>query len=91
MSTVLFFVMVGVLAVYGLCQCIVGFVAWLWLPKDEKSVTLVYCEKGEPVTPFVRELWEEKEGHPVLFWSETGENGTISLSKLQEILLFLSK
>ena len=94
MSTVLFFVMVGVLSVYGLCEGIVRFTSWLWLPKEMKPVTLVRCDDGQALTPFCRELWEEKAGHPVVFWT-AGEpdekNERISPSNVAETLLFLSE
>ncbi len=100
MSTVAFFVMVGVLAVYGLCEGIVRFFAWIWIPKEMKAVTLVRCEDEQTLTPLTVQLWEEREGHPVMFWTEEEEtqktekiekNGRISLSNVAEILLFLSK
>lgn len=97
MSTVVFFVMVGLLAVYGLCEGIVRFVSWLWIPKDMCAVTLVRCEDERTLSPLTAELWQEKEGHPVVFWTadETGgkdkKTERISLSNLQETLLFLSE
>ena len=94
MSTVVFFVMVGLFAIYGLCEGIVRFVSWLWIPKEMKPVTLVRCENLSVLTPLTVELWEEKEGHPVTFWSvEANENEgrRISLSNLNEILLFLTE
>ena len=94
MSTVLFFVMVGVLSVYGLCEGIVRFTSWLWLPKEMKPVTLVRCDDGQALTPFCRELWEEKAGHPVVFWSASSAatpDERILPSNLTETLLFLSE
>jgi len=96
MSTIVFFVLVGVLAVYGLCEVIVRFVAWLWIPKEMKAVTFVRCEDGHTLTPLTTELWEEREGHPVVFWfaneeEKSEKNGRISLSNVDEILLFLSE
>ena len=94
MSTVLFFVMVGVLAVYGLCEGIVRLFAWLWIPRRMTAVTLVRCEETEMLTPLVRQLWEEKERHSVGFWtSETTmpSDERFSLSKPEEILHFLSE
>lgn len=94
MSTVLFFIMVGVLAVYGLCEGIVRLVARMWIPRDMKAVTLVQCEDSRTVTPFIEDLWREKVGHPVFFLTtaelreKTERN---SLSNAEEILLFLSK
>ncbi len=94
MSTVVFFVIVGVFAVYGLCEAIVRFVSWLWIPKGMKPVTLVRCDDLQELTPLTAELWEEKEGHFVRFWSpdaKPDEEGRISLSNLNEILLFLTE
>ena len=94
MSTILFFILVGVLAVYGLCEAIVRLVSRLWIPKEMKPVTLVRCDDVRELTPLTVSLWEEKEEHPVCFWSpeaneEEGER--ISLSNLNEILLFLTE
>ncbi len=94
MSTVIFFIMVGVLSIYGLCEGIVRFVAWLWIPRDMKAVTFIRCEDADALTPFVEELWQEKEGHPVRFWSKEKpceDTQRISLSNVEEILLFLSE
>ena len=94
MSTVLFFVLVGLLALYGLCEGIVRFVSWVCLPKGMKPVTLVRCEDESTLSPFCRELWEEKTGHPVVFWSASSAatpDERILPSNLTETLLFLSE
>ena len=93
-STVVFFIMVGLLAIYGLCEAIVRFVSWLWIPKDMRPITLVRADNPQELTPLTIELWEEKEGHPVCFWSpraQEQEEKRISLSNLNEILLFLTE
>lgn len=70
MSTVLFFVVVTLLAVYGICQMLLDVAAWFWLPKRYHAVTLIRVEDEQSIPPRVLRLLEGKSGHPVVILTE---------------------
>ncbi len=70
MSTALFFVVVTLLAVYGICEMLLDVAAWFWLPKRYHAVTLIRGEEKQASAPRVLRKGKRKSGHPIVILTE---------------------